>query len=34
VFYLLAPERVAQYTLKTLPENDLEVWNQELRRLS
>ncbi len=34
VFYLLAPERVAQYALKTLPENDLEVWNQELRRLS
>jgi hypothetical protein len=34
VFYLLAPERVTQYTLKTLPENDLEVWNQELQRLS
>jgi len=34
VLYLLAPERVAQYTLKTLPENDLEVWNQELQRLS
>jgi uncharacterized protein (DUF2062 family) len=34
VFYLLAPERVTQYTMKTLPENDLEVWNQELQRLS
>jgi hypothetical protein len=33
-FYLLAPERARQYTVKTLPENDLEVWNQELRRLS
>jgi hypothetical protein len=34
VFYLLAPERVTQYSLKKLPENDLEVWNQELQRLS
>jgi hypothetical protein len=34
VLYLLAPERVAQYTVKTLPENDLELWNQELQRLS
>jgi hypothetical protein len=34
VFYLLAPERVTQYTVKTLPENDLEVWSQELQRLS
>ena len=33
IFYLLAPERISQYNLKTLPENDLELWNQELRRL-
>jgi hypothetical protein len=32
-FYLWAPERSSQYTLKVLPEADLESWNQELRRL-
>jgi hypothetical protein len=33
MFYLLAPERVPQSSLKKLPEYDLEIWNQELRRL-
>jgi hypothetical protein len=32
-FYLLAPERSSQYALKTLPEHDLDSWNQELQRL-
>jgi hypothetical protein len=32
-FYLMAPERVPRYPSKTLPEYDLEIWNQELRRL-
>jgi hypothetical protein len=31
-FYLWAPERSSQYTL-TIPETDLESWNQELQRL-
>ena len=33
MFYLLAPERVSHYNLKTVPENNLETWNQELQRL-
>lgn len=33
MLYLLAPERVPQSPLKALPEYDLEIWNQELRRL-
>jgi len=33
MFYLLAPERISHYSLKTVPENDLETWNQELQRL-
>jgi hypothetical protein len=33
IFYLLAPERISQYNLKTVPENNLEAWNQELQRL-
>lgn len=33
MFYLLAPERSAQYTVKPTPEIDLESWNQELQRL-
>ena len=33
IFYLLAPERISQYNLKTVPESDLETWNQELQRL-
>ncbi len=33
MFYLLAPERISQYNLNTVPENDLEAWNQELQRL-
>jgi hypothetical protein len=32
-FYLWAPERSSQYALRVIPENDLESWNQELRRL-
>jgi len=32
-FYLWAPERSSQYSLKVLPEADLENWNQELQRL-
>jgi hypothetical protein len=31
--YLLAPERESQIVVKALPENELETWNQELRRL-
>jgi hypothetical protein len=31
--YLLAPERSPQYKVKTVPEHDLESWNQELQRL-
>jgi hypothetical protein len=33
MFYLMAPERAPRYPSKTLPEYDLEIWNQELRRL-
>jgi hypothetical protein len=33
VFYLMAPVREPRYASKTLPEYDLEIWNQELRRL-
>jgi hypothetical protein len=33
IFYLLAPERISQYELKSVPEHDLESWNQELQRL-
>lgn len=33
MFYLLAPEREPRYALQTLPEHDLEIWNQELQRL-
>jgi hypothetical protein len=33
MFYLLAPERSPQYTLESVPEHDLETWNQELQRL-
>jgi hypothetical protein len=33
IFYLLAPERESVLTPKQLPEDELEVWNQELQRL-
>jgi hypothetical protein len=33
VFYLLAPERETVLMPKQLPEDELEVWNQELQRL-
>jgi len=33
MFYLLAPERSAQFALQTMPEHDLEAWNHELQRL-
>jgi hypothetical protein len=33
IFYLLAPERETVLTPKQLPEDELEVWNQELQRL-
>lgn len=33
LFYLWVPERSPQYAVKTLPEHDLETWNNELRRL-
>jgi hypothetical protein len=33
IFYLLAPERSPQYKVRTVPEHDLESWNQELQRL-
>jgi hypothetical protein len=33
IFYLWAPERSTQFTLRVLPETDLEIWNQELQRL-
>ena len=33
IIYLWAPERSSQYALKTLPEHNLEDWNQELQRL-
>jgi hypothetical protein len=32
-FYLLMPERSPQYTVRAVPEHDLEIWNQELQRL-
>jgi hypothetical protein len=32
-FYVVAQEREPQYPAKTLPKYDLEIWNQELRRL-
>jgi hypothetical protein len=31
--YLWAPERSPQYSVKAVPEHDLETWNQELQRL-
>jgi hypothetical protein len=33
IFYLVAPERSTYRTPKKLPEDDLEVWNEELQRL-
>jgi hypothetical protein len=33
IFYLVAPERSTYYTPPKPPENDLEVWNEELQRL-
>jgi hypothetical protein len=33
IFYLWAPERSPQYKVRTVPEHDLESWNQELQRL-
>ena len=33
MFYLLAPERSPQYTLESIPEHNLDTWNQELQRL-
>jgi hypothetical protein len=33
IFYLAAPERSTRRTIKKLPANDLEVWNEELQRL-
>jgi hypothetical protein len=31
--YLWLPERVAQFSVKAVPEHDLERWNEELQRL-
>lgn len=31
--YLLSPERISQYKVKAIPENDLETWNQEIQRM-
>jgi hypothetical protein len=31
MFYVMAPKREPLYVLKTLPEHDLELWNQELQ---
>jgi hypothetical protein len=33
MFYLLAPERSPQYTVKALPNHELDLWNKELKRL-
>jgi hypothetical protein len=33
IFYLLAPERRPNPVLRTFPDHDLEIWNQELQRL-
>jgi hypothetical protein len=33
LFYLWAPERSTQYAVNSVPEHDLEAWNQELQRL-
>jgi hypothetical protein len=33
VLYLVSAEREPQFTLKTLPKYDLEIWNRELQRL-
>ena len=31
--YLWLPERVSQFAVKSVPEHDLETWNEELQRL-
>lgn len=33
LFYVLKPEKVSAAVPKTLPDHDLEVWNQELQRM-
>jgi hypothetical protein len=33
MFYLMSPARESQYSLKKLPDHDLEIWNRELQRL-
>lgn len=33
IFYLAAPERQVRYALNSLPEHNLDLWNQELQRL-
>jgi hypothetical protein len=33
IFYLVGQEREPQYSVKALPDYDLEIWNRELQRL-
>ena len=33
LFCLLVPEKIPECGIETLPENDLEIWNQELQHL-